>query len=162
MIEVDRAIIAALEAEGIRVGNGYIATDQDADAFEPGDPNEPTVITVELPYAVLYSNFGDDYKRRLSGFASKRSVFWQITYVGSTVDQVKWAQRRGRRALARRLDVLVYDEDTDEPTGEKYETGLIDIEESQRVRRDDATVDPNGDPLFYGVDTHSVKVTKKR
>lgn len=157
MIEVDDAIIAAVAAEGLTLYNAFVPSDQDNDAFEPGDPGEPRVITVEFPFAVLYSNLGDDNIRRLGGRSSQRSVFFQVTSVGLTPAQAKWAAARQRRALKdRRLEVI--DPETDTP----YRIGRISVDESQRMRRDDETTDPNGNPAFYLVDTYSVKVSNKR
>lgn len=157
MHEIDLAIIAAVEAEGVTLYNGAVPTDNERDAFEPGEVGEPVVVTVEFPYAVLYSNFGDDYKRRLAGRTSQRSKFFQISCVGLEPEQAQWVARRVRRALKdRRLEVT--DPDTETP----YRMGLIDIGESQRLRRDDTTTDPNGNPAYYLVDTGSVKVSNKR
>lgn len=158
MRAVDAAIIAAVEARGVTMHNADVPTEQN-----PLDP-DVRVITVEFPYTVLYSNLGDDnpfrHTSRLSGRASRRSVFFQVTSVGTTVDQAKWAAERQRRALSgKRLVVDVWDEDTGEPTGEKLQTGLVNVSESQRVRRDDTATDPEGKPVFYLVDIYTLPVS---
>lgn len=156
MQEVADAVLAAVEAEGVTIHDGNVPTDQESDAFEPGDPNEPTIVTAELPYAALYMNFGDDYARRLGGRTSQRSVFWQITSVGGTPEQCRWVARLQRRALKDRRLVV-----TDTESGTPYRVGLVDVGESQRMRRDDTTTDPNGNPIYLLVDTYSVKLSNK-
>lgn len=161
MQEVADAVLAIVAAQGVTVHDANVLTDQDTDGYQPGDPGEPTIITVELPYGVIYMNLGDDYKRRLAGRTTQRSVFWQFTSVGGTPEQCRWVAKRQRRAQeGKRLTLPILDVD-DEPTGETYKSGLITVGESQRMRRDDTTTDPNGNPVYLLVDTYSVKLSKR-
>lgn len=154
MHEVDRAIIAAVAAQGVDMHEGDVPTEQDA--MNP----DVRVITVGFPYAVLFSNFGDDNAPRLSGRSSQRSVFFQVTYVGLSMDQAKWVGRRQRAALGdKRLTVYRDDPATGEQTTATYRTGLISVDESQRVRADHEATDPEGQPVFFGVDTYSMNVS---
>lgn len=163
MQEVDAAIIAAVQAEGLPLYNANVPTDQQNDTHPTGAADEPRIVTVDLPYGVLYANFGDDNAPRLGGRTSQRSKFFQVNSVGSTPEQAQWAAARVRRALKdRRLVVFVPDPVTGEQTDVKYRMGRIGVEESQRVRRDDATTDPNGNPLFFLTDNFSVRVSNKR
>ena len=163
MQEVADAVLSVIGAENVRVFDANVPTDQAGDIYEPGSVDEPVVVTVDLPYVVIYMNFGDDNQPRLAGRTAQRSVFWQITSVGLTPEQTRWAHKRARRALKdRRLVVHVVDDATGQPTGETYQSGRISIGESQRMRRDDTTTDPDGNPVFYLVDTCSVKLQNKR
>lgn len=154
MHEVDRAIIAAVADQGVTLHDGDVPTVQD-----PMNP-DVRVITVDFPYAVLFSNFGDDNAPRLSGRSSQRSVFFQVTYAGLSVEQAKWVAARQRRALGdKRLTVYRDDPVTGEQTTDTYRTGLITVDESQRIRADHEATDPEGRPVFYGVDLYSMNVS---
>lgn len=140
---VDTAALAVLRDTGIAVYDGLTLV-----STEPG---KPMVITYTLPYAVYYSNVGDDHARRLSGFPSRRSVFISLTYVGLTAEQAKAAGERLRDAMQEsRLEVP------------GHNVFLTDVQESQRIRRDDDAIRPDGRPLFYGVDNYAVSVTRTK
>lgn len=163
MQEVDAAIIAAVEAEGLPLYDANVPTDQENDTHATGDTDEPRIVTVELPYAVLFSNFGDDNAPRLGGRTSQRSKFFQINSVGGTPEQAQWAAARVRQALKdRRLVVFVPDPATLAPTDVPYRMGRISVDESQRMRRDDNTATPDGNPVFFLTDIFSVRVSNKR
>lgn len=113
------------------------------------DPLTTTVVRVDfpVPFATYTSAVGDDDNMRLSGRRVRRSVPFYLIYVGSTLDQTKWAGERLRLKLERhRLAV----------------SGLrswpIRLEESQRVRRDDNVMRPDGSPLWYGIDSYAVSI----
>lgn len=162
MQEINDAIVAAIRAEGCAAYDGNVPTDQARNGADPADPLTVRVVTVELPYAVLYANFGDDYHKRLGGRTSQRSKFWQVTSVGSSPQQANWVNNRVRRALKdRRLTVYVPDPATGRPTNVPWQLARITVEESQRLRRDDTTTDANGDPVYLLVDTFSTKVSLK-
>jgi uncharacterized protein (DUF427 family) len=158
---VDEALFEMLEAAGMWVP----ALHEDDPEAAPTDPdamvvfdglvvadNESNVVEYELPYAVHYSSLGDDPEseenQRLTGRRGRRSIFWSTTYVGADRRQAKWAGQKIRDALAGRRVVVA-----------GHRSWLITVEESQRVRRDDDAIRPDGSPLFYGVDNYSVSIT---
>jgi hypothetical protein len=157
---VDEAVFTALEAagmwaEGLHDENGEAPTSADMlrimDGLVEAD-NETNVVRYDTPYAVYYSSLGDDpptpENMRMSGQRGRRSVFFSVVYVGADRRQAKHAGQRIRDALAgKRLTV---------PGHRVWLTG---VEESQRVRRDDDAIRPDGSPLFYGVDEYAVSIT---
>lgn len=141
MRAADEAILDLLATTGIDV-NPWIV---DAD-------NTTNVVTYPVPYLVYESSVGDDEHKstaRMSGPGDKRSVFFSLAYVGETGNQAKWAGELARAALRRQRVT---------GTGIRA-SGLIRLEESQRVRRDDDAIRPDGTPLYRGVDLYSVVVT---
>lgn len=110
--------------------------------------NDGQVVTYPMPYAVYYSSVGDDDNRRLSGRKGRRSVFFTLTYVGLDRNQTKWAGELLRDTLqGRRIHVP------------GHKTWLCELLESQRIRRDDEAVRPDGSPVFYGVDNYALSIT---
>lgn len=142
VLDLLRAAIPPIDADG----NGTLE-DRVHDGFVPTADPDSKVVTAALPYVVYYSNFGDDHNPRLDGRSGRRSVFFQVSYVGASRDQAKWAGERQRAALT-----------GTRPSIPGLRTWLINVEESQRVRRDDDAARPDGSPLFYGVDTYAVSV----
>jgi hypothetical protein len=141
MRAADAAIIALLEATGIDVNDSFV----DAD-------NSTNVVTHPLPYLVYESSVGDDDNdavKRLSGPGDKLSHFFSLAYIGEDPNQARWAGEKARAALRRvRL------------TGTGiHKSGFVHLDESQRVRRDDDAIRPDGTPLYRGVDLYSVVVT---
>jgi hypothetical protein len=134
---VDEDVIAKLTDAGLDVNDGFVDTTQAADSVE---------VTYPLPYVVLYSAIGNDHNPRLSAHNGRRSVFFSLTYVGETREQAKWAGEKARYALAGKRVAGV------------ARSWLYTCDESQRVRRDDDAIRPDGSPLFYGVDNYSVSV----
>jgi hypothetical protein len=122
-----------------RVHDSYVPTKRDSN-----------IVTSALPYLVYYSNVGDDSNRRLNGANGRRSVFFQVTYVGDSRKQAKWAGEKARAALADKAITV---------PGRKAWRVLLD--ESQRIRRDDDAARADGSPLFYGVDTYSIAITRQ-
>ncbi len=136
---VDEAAIARLESvPHLNVHDSEVDVD-----------NDSNVVIYPLPYVVYYSNVGDDHSPRLSGRRTRRSVFFSLTCVGLSRDQAKWAGERARDALMDHRIVV--------PNRGVW---LVDLQESQRVRRDDEAVRPDGSPLFYGVDNYAISVTR--
>ncbi len=143
MRAVDTAVLALLAGTGVDVNDGLV----DAD-------NSTNVVTYPVPYLVYASSIGDDNTEgseayRLCGPGQQRSVFFSVMYVGEDRNQAKWAGEKVRTALRRKRVT---------GTGIRS-SGLIHLEESQRVRRDDDAIRPDGTPLFYGVDNYAVVVT---
>lgn len=138
---VDDAIITALRAAGITVHDGDVPTERDG-----------TVVTAPLPYLVYFSNVGDDVEEtmRIAGMRSARSVFFSWNCVGADRNQAKAVAERARDAVNDKRLVVP-----------GWKVDLLKVETSQRVRRDDDAVRPDGAPLFYGVDEGSVVVRLK-
>lgn len=133
---VDDAVLSAIRNAGITIHDGLVETSIDG-----------KVVNYDLPYAVYYSSVGDDDNRRMTGRKRRRSVFFSITYVGLDRRQAKWAGEKIRDAIAdRRISVP------------GYRTWLCDLQESQRVRRDDDAIRPDGSPLYYGVDNYALSI----
>lgn len=110
--------------------------------------DNPKIVDYALPYAVYYSNIGDDDKPRLTGRRSRRSVFFSITYVGIDRNQAKACGERIRESLQDKVIAVP-----------GHNTWLCQLEESQRIRRDDEAVRPDGSPLYYGVDNYALPIT---
>ena len=137
---VDDVILARLRAAGLDIHDSEMNPD-DTD----GDPK---VITYSLPYAVYFSNVGDDDRPRLSGRRARRSVFFSLTFVGIDRAQTKWLGEKIRASLQ------------DKPIAVSgHKTWLCQLQESQRIRRDDEVTRPDGNPLFYGVDNYALPIT---
>lgn len=158
---VDRALFRMLEDAGMWVPalheDDPEAAPEDPDAMVVHDglvevDNTTKIVRFPLPYATFYSSLGDDpdteENQRLTGRRTRRSVFFSATYVGDSREQAKFAGQKIRDALAGRRPVIA---------GRR--SWLIGVEESQRVRRDDDAIQPDGAPLFYGVDNYSLSIT---
>lgn len=141
MRAVDTVVLARLAALPFDVHDG------DYDGRPTAGP--PYVVETALPYGMFYSSVGDDDEdtRRLSGLPSRDSVFWSITYVGLSREQAKYAGEKIRGRFRRWRPIV-----------SGYRCELVQVLESQRVRRDDDAVNPDGKPLFYGVDNYAVGV----
>lgn len=109
---------------------------------------DPKIVSYPLPYAVYYSNVGDDDRPRLTGRRACRSVFFSITFVGIDRNQTK--------ALGERIRDSLQDKVIPVPG---HKAWLCRLEESQRIRRDDEAVRPDGSPLYYGVDNYALPIT---
>jgi hypothetical protein len=144
----DDAILAYLRTPDIlppvggedRVHDGYVETD---------DP-EGKIISATLPYLAYLSNLGDDTTRRLNGYNSRRSKFFQTTYVGDSREQAMLA---GERIYAGMADKRI--------PGLPENAGKCILLDSQRIRRDDDAARPDGSPLFYGVSTWSIALPRR-
>lgn len=137
---VDNVVMAAIEATGLDLHDGLVEAD-----------NSSNVVTYELPYAVYYSSVGDDpptaENMRMTGQRGRRSIFFAITYVGLDRNQTKWAGEKIRAALQGKRFAIP-----------GYRSWPVWLEESQRIRRDDDAIRPDGSPLFYGVDNFAISI----
>lgn len=137
----DAAVLALLRAvAGLNVHDGYV-TDS--------DENEHT-ISAPLPYVVLYSMspVPEGESRSLVGSAGADELEWQISGVGSTREQAKWALAKARAALAdKRLTAL-----PQKPVVRQTDDRFM-------VRRDDTWTRPGGGPLFFGADRYAACLT---
>lgn len=138
---VDEAILTRLGAlDGFDMQDGeLVLNDED---------NNPKIVRYDLPYAVYASNIGDDDRPRLTGRRARRSVFFSILYVGNDRNQTKACGERIRDSLQDKVIPIP-----------GHKTWLCRLEESQRVRRDDEAVRPDGSPLYYGVDNYALPIT---
>lgn len=136
---VDDAVLARVRTLGFEIYDGLM------DVRDPAS----NVVTYPVPYAMYFSSVGDDDEdtRRLSAHIPRDSVFFTFTYVGLDRNQTKAAGEQIRGRLRRWRPVIA---------GLKCE--IVQVLESQRVRRDDDAVRPDGSPLFYGVDNCAVGV----
>lgn len=140
MRAVDDVVMAAIRAAGVTLEDGFFRA--------PAEPGVPVRIDTPLPYAVYYSSIGDEHNPRLDGRRRRGSVFFSVTYVGIDRNQTKAAGERIRRAISGvRFAVS------------GHRTWPVQLQQSQRVRRDDGAVNPEGHPLFYGVDDYDLSLT---
>lgn len=137
---VDDVVLARLRETVVEIHDGY---------FNAVPDSGVVVVEYDLPYAVYYSSVGDDDEetRRLCARIPRESVFWSLTYVGMDRNQTKAAGEMLRAKLRRWRPVVA-----------GYRCEIVQILESQRVRRDDHAIRPDGSPLFYGVDNCAVGV----
>lgn len=141
MRAVDDVLLARLRATGVPIHDSEAqVTTKNADG--------KYVISYPLPYAVYRSNLGALGNPRFTGRKRRTSVYFDLTVVGIDRNQVKWAGEKLRAVLVgRRIPVP------------GFNSFLCDLEESQRIWRDDDSVRPDGKPLFYGVDMYAMSVT---
>jgi hypothetical protein len=137
--EVRRLLKEDLPAT-LTVHYGFAPTKRDAE--------NRWIIEIPLPYALYYGSVGDDDNPRLSGQRARTSIFWEITYVGLTMEQAVWAGEQIHFALKDRRITLA-----------GHKTWLCRLQESQRVRRDDESTRPDGKPLFFGRSTFAASMT---
>jgi hypothetical protein len=146
--EVHDPVTDELDNTGLPV----VAAVQDlrrSDADRPDDPGQGH-LTYPVPFATYIVV---DRRRRPAATVRarvRRSVFFSFTYVGETRTQAKWAGELLRARLKNHRPVLL---------GHKCWPISILTGGSQRVRRDDAVMRPDGSPLFYGIDDYAVSIT---
>lgn len=128
----DDTLLTMLRTAPLDVYDGYVEADE-----------TEKVIAVDLPYVVFYSSTGDDTDERLCGRPAGQVLSFQVTSVGSTREQAKWAAAKTRVVVNRK----------------RVDGSMIIHEAGQPVRRDDDYTRPGGGPLFYGVDEYSVRTT---
>lgn len=133
---VDDAVLAALATTDVHIHDGLVEVDISTH-----------VVEYDLPYAVYRSNIGDDDNRRLGGMQTRRSVFFDLTFVGADRTQVKWAGERCRAVLQGKRLVV---------TG--YRSWRCQLDTSTRIFRDDDAVRPGGLPLFFCVDSYALSI----
>lgn len=153
---VDDYLIGTHDAETDLLSGGYLSDIgfpiyDEVSGIDPMSPEKVT-ISYPVPFATYTSSIGDDAIERLSGRRSVRSVFVVFTYVGSTRTQAKAAGERLRARLERHRPVI-----------EGHRTFPIKLElgGSDRVRRDDAVMRPDGSPLYFGIERYSVSLALK-
>lgn len=137
---IDDAVLDRLSTMPFDIKDGF---------FDARPESGAVVVTYDLPYAVYYSSVGDDDEdtRRLSARIPRDSVFFSLVYVGLDRQQTKAAGERIYDALRRWR-----------PTVTGYRCEIVQRLESQRIRRDDDAIRPDGSPVFYGVDNYAVGV----
>lgn len=130
---VDAAGIAALKAAGLTVAVDKVPVATDG-----------VTVLLSVPYVAWYSNLGEPANRDMVGRPKTNVTEFQLSYVGVTRDQAKWAGEKARATL----------------TGSRLPGfGRPRVVESQRVREDTDARVLVGDQyrtLFYGVDIYTV------
>lgn len=135
----DAVVLATLDAvPNLNVYDGHV-TDSDPSTM---------IVTAALPYVVLY-RFGDDAEPgdSLAGTSGAHLSRFQVTAVGETAEQARWAAEKARTVLDRvRLTF---------PSGSRF---VRHDGTSLAVVRDDTWTRPGGKPLFSGVDRYAVLI----
>ena len=135
---VDTALLAMLATTGLDVNDTFVDVD-----------NDTNVVEYPTPFLFYAASIGDNHNPRLSGQYGRLSKFFTVGYIGLTPEQAMLAGQKARAALCgKRVSGA--------GIGRSW---LIGIDESQRVRRDDDAINPDGRPLFAGFDLYSVSVT---
>lgn len=135
---IDTALLAMLATTGLDVNDSFVDVD-----------NSTNVVAYPTPFLVYYSTIGDNHNYRLSGQYGRLSKFFTVMYVGLTPEQARGAGEKARAALCgKRVSGAGI-----------HRSWPIDLEESQTVRRDDDAINPEGRPLYTGVDHYAVSVT---
>lgn len=112
------------------------------DGYPEADETEK-VISIPLPYLVYVTTPGYDNDPRQCGDVGGRVLEFQVTAVGRSQRQAKWALDHAREALSRkRLGRAL----------------IVRSEDNLYVRRDDEFTRPDGGPLFLGVDRYAVAI----
>jgi hypothetical protein len=135
----DTVVLNALGAvPNLNVWDGYVSD---------SDPDDQ-IITAALPYVVLY-RFGDDAEPGdgMSGTSGAHLSRFQVTAVGETAEQARWAAEKARTVLDRKH--------LNFPAGSRL---VRHDGTSLAVVRDDTWTRPGGKPLFSGVDRYAVLV----
>jgi len=118
----------------------------DSDVLD-SDP-DTKVVAATLPYVVFYALMDDPAAGdSLAGTSGAYLTGFQLTGVGETRAQAKWALERAKAALDRKRVVF--------PAGARF-VRRTDV--NQYVRRDDTWTRPGGAPLFFGVDRYAVVI----
>jgi hypothetical protein len=141
MSAADTALLALLATTSVDVNDSHVDSD-----------NTGQTVTFPTPYFVYESSTGDDNQEsteRLSGPGDKRSHFFSVAYIGDTPEQARAAGAKAHAAF-RRTRIT--------GTGIRS-SGFITVDESQRVRRDDDAINPDGHALYRGVSLCSVVYT---
>lgn len=138
MLVVDQDLLTKLGTTPHDVYETYVTADKAGNVVQ-----RPT------PYLVFASSIGSLHQPRLHGRKTATSVFFRVMYVGETREQAKGAGEDARAVLVgKRVTV-----------GGVRRSGLIEVDESQQIRRDDDAIKTDGRPLFCGVDLYSVSLT---
>lgn len=145
---VDAAILERLElVTAVPVKDGWFPT--------PVTPlGEPVVIDIPLPYASFMSSFGDDSEPRVNGRNAQREKFFRLYVVGATREQTVAAVCQLRAVLEGHR--LVVDED------DARRVGIIKVDSSPIIFRDDGVVRTDGSPIFSALDNYTVRFPIRR
>jgi phage gp37-like protein len=113
------------------------------------DSNPDTkVISAALPYVVFYGQSDDGSPGdSLAGPSGAHLSGFQLTGVGETREQARWALEQARAVLDRKRVTFA--------AGSRLVRATDD---QQYVRRDDTWTRPGGAPLFFGVDRYAVLI----
>ncbi len=131
------AVLQLLQSvPNLRVHDGFVEVDE-----------EEKVVHAQLPYAVLHTGLGRDVDERQGGRPGGRAVPIRVGFVGGTPAQALAVGERVRAALSRAR-----------VTVDGRESGLINLIDSDTLRRDDTYTRPGGEPLFYGADAYEVGI----
>lgn len=140
MIVVDTAVLTRLRSNvNLHVFDGLVLPTK--------DPDQPVRVNLPMPYINYTSAVGDDDNYRLAGRRQRRSVPFWLMYVGLDREQAKGAGEAARELLEGWLASI-----------ENHNVWRCKLEESQRIRRDDDALNPDGKPLFYGVDAYAISM----
>jgi hypothetical protein len=135
----DAVVLTALDAvANLNIWDSHV---------EDSDPSE-MVITAALPYVVFYG-FSDDVSPgdSLAGSSGAHLSAFQVTAVGETREQARWAAEKARGALDRQRLTFA--------SGSRLVRHNGDM---QPIVRDDTWTRPGGEPLFSAVDRYNVLV----
>lgn len=115
------------------------------------EPGVPVVVDIPLPYANFMSSFGDDDHPRLNGRSHQREKFFRLFHVGVSREQVIGAIEMTRARLEGHRLVVA-----------GVRVGLIVVDSSPLIFRDDGAVRADGGPVFSGVDNYTVRSSIRR
>jgi len=110
--------------------------------------NSRGVVIAEKRYAIYTSSVGWDINPRLSGVSGARSVFFAVEIYGRTLEQAKWVGESIRDRLTGWRPVIP-----------GHRCSLVNLEQSQRIRRDDEIVATDTHAVYVGLDEYAVVIT---
>lgn len=139
---IDTAILARARSNSLpfEINDGWYQFNP------PAVPGQAVVVDIPLPYANFMSSFGDDDEPRLSGRNHQREKFFRLFHVGETREQVIAAIEMTRSRLEGHRLVVA-----------GIRMGLIKVDTSPLIFRDDGAVRPDGRPVFVGIDNYTVR-----
>lgn len=135
----DAVVLAVLDAvANLNVHDGDV----------PDSDPATMVITAALPYVLFYAMADDpEVGDNLAGTSGAYLTGFQVTFVGESREQAKWAGEKARGVLDRKR--LAF------PAGSRF-VRLSDP--APFVGRDDTWTRPGGAPLFIGQDRYTVAI----
>jgi hypothetical protein len=98
------------------------------------------------------SSFGDDSEPRVNGRNAQREKFFRLYVAGISREQVVGALCQLRAFLEGHRLVL----------GDGRRPGIINVDSSPIIFRDDGAVRPDGRPIFAGLDNYTVRFPIRR
>lgn len=148
---IDAGILARLRTPPLpfNVNDGWFSA-----APPAADLSQPVIVPVDIamPYVNFMSSFGDDDQPRLSGRNGQREKFFRLFHVGISREQVIGAIDMTRGRLEGHRLTL-----SDSPR-----VGIIQVDSSPLIFRDDGAVRADGKPLFSGIDNYTVRFSIRR